>query len=144
VNFRYALRPEYLPLYPRKRHWVKEFKNRGPGDAQEVFNRHHSMLRNVIERTFGAAKAKWQMLKGIPHYSEIKQSQIITALCALHNYVHDLEGQKQPGRYRQPQGLGDLSQVATMALNDPTDMEEVQERINYELGLLGKTTYVNC
>ncbi|XP_066344384.1 uncharacterized protein [Miscanthus floridulus] len=70
----YALRPGYLMPYPNKRYWVKEFQTRGPIDAQELFNRHHSKLRNVIERTFGAAKVKWQMLKGIPHYPGIKQT----------------------------------------------------------------------
>jgi len=72
VDSGYALHPVYLPPHPRKRYHMKEFKNRPPGDAQEVFNRHHFRLCNVIEQTFGAAKAKWQMLKGIPHYLEIK------------------------------------------------------------------------
>ena len=80
------------------------------------------------------------MLKAIPHYSGTKQSQIIMALCALHNYVHDLEGKKQAGRYRKAQGLGELHQVAAMALSDPNDMEQVREWITYELGLLGMTT----
>ena len=54
----YRLRLGYMAPYQNKRYWVKEFKDRGPQDVQEVFNRHHSKLRNVIERTFGAAKAK--------------------------------------------------------------------------------------
>ena len=107
---------------------------------EEVFNHHHSKLRTVIEWTFGATKAKWQMLKCIPHYKGIKQTQIILALCALHNYVHELEGPHQPGRFRQAPDLGPLSQVATMALGDPNDMEQVRDWITYGLGLLGKTT----
>ena len=74
VDSGYALRPGYLTSYPNKRYWVKEFQTRGTTDAQELFNRHHSKLRNVIERTFGAVKAKWHMLKGIPHYSRTKQT----------------------------------------------------------------------
>jgi len=119
---------------------VKEFQTKGATDAQEMFNRHHSKLRNVIERTFGAAKAKWQMLKGIPHYPGTKQTQIIIALCGLHNYVHELEGQHQQVRIRQAPDLGPLSQVATMALGDPNEMEHVREWIAYGLRLLGKTT----
>jgi hypothetical protein len=53
---------------------VKEFQKKGPSNEQEVFNRHHSKLRNVIEKAFGAAKAKWKMLKGVPHYSGTKQT----------------------------------------------------------------------
>ena len=79
---------------------MKEFQTRGLCDAQKVFNRHHSKLCNVIERTFGPAKAKWQMLKDVPHYPGTKQTQIIIALYALHNYMHELEGQHQPGRFR--------------------------------------------
>jgi len=123
VDSGYALRPGYLTPYPNKRYWVKEFQTRGPCDAQEVFNRHHSKLRNVIERTFGVAKAKWQMLKGVPHYLGTKQTQIIIALCALHNYVYEMEGQHQLGRFRHAPDLGPLSQVAAMALGDPNDME---------------------
>ena len=119
---------------------MKEFQTKGATDAQELFNRHHSKLRNVIERTFGAAKAKWQMLKGIPHYPGTKQTQIIIALCALHNYVHELEGHRQQRRFKQATDLGPLSQVAAMALGDPNDMEQVHDWITYGLGLFGKTT----
>jgi len=80
------------------------------------------------------------MLKGIPHYPGTKQTEIILALCALHNYVHGLEGEHQPGRFREAPDHGPLSQVAAMALSDPNDMEEVREWITYGLGLLGKTT----
>ena len=91
-----------------------------------MFNHHHSKLRTVIEQTFGATKAKWQMLKCVPHCKGIKQSQIILALCALHNYVHELEGKKKAVTYEEPQGLGPLSQVALMALSGPMDMDQVR------------------
>ena len=80
------------------------------------------------------------MLKGIPHYSGTKQTQIIIALCGLHNYVHELEDQHQQVRIRQAPDLGPLSQAAAMALGDPNDMEHVHEWITHGLELLGKTT----
>ena len=83
------------------------------------------------------------MLKCIPNYKDIKQSQIILALCALHNYVHELEGKKKAVTYKEPQGLGPLTQVARMALTDPMDMDQVRDWITFGLGLLGKTMYVN-
>ena len=83
------------------------------------------------------------MLKCVSHYNGIKQSQIILALCVLHNYVHELEGKKKVVTYKEPQGLGPLTQVACMALTDPTDMDQVRDWITFRLGLHGKTTYVN-
>ena len=53
--------------------------------------------------------------------------------------MHELEGQQQQRRFRQATDLGPLSQVATMALGDPNDMEQVHEWITYGLGLIGKT-----
>jgi hypothetical protein len=72
--------------HPRKRYHVKEFKNKPHGDTEEVLNLHHLKLRNIVERTFGAAKSKWQKLQGVAHYLEVKQSHIIMAAFALHNY----------------------------------------------------------
>jgi Uri superfamily endonuclease len=46
-----------MPPHPKKRYHVQQFKNRPPGVAEEVFNRHHSRLRNVVEQSFGAVKS---------------------------------------------------------------------------------------
>ena len=56
---------------------------------EEVFSYHHSKLRNVVERIFGVAKDKWQMLKGMPNYPKHKEGHIILACFALHNFVRD-------------------------------------------------------
>ncbi|XP_066311374.1 uncharacterized protein [Miscanthus floridulus] len=55
VDSGYTLRPGYLTPYPNKRYWVKKFQTRGATDAQEVFNRHHSKLRNSIPKITGAS-----------------------------------------------------------------------------------------
>jgi len=128
VDSGYALRPGYLPPHPRNQ----------CGDAEEVFNYHHFKLRNVIERTFSATKAKWQMLNCVPHYKGIKQSQIILALCALHNYVHELEGKKKAVGYEQPQGLGALTQVAILALTDPRIWIKFGSGLLSDLDYLGR------
>jgi len=78
------------------------------------------------------------MLKAVPYHSGTKQSQIIMALCALHNYVHEVEGLKKAGRLWQPQGLGCLSQVSALALSPDATMEEIREWITLGPGLLGK------
>jgi len=142
VDSGYANREGYMPPYPCMRYHVKEFKKGSPRHAQELFNKYHSRLRNVIERTFGCAKSKWQLLNGIPHYPLIKQSQLVMAACALHNYVHELEGRKRPARYRQRGVGGSLGQVLAMALSPDATTEEVRDWITLGLPLLEKK-YVN-
>jgi len=43
----------------------------------------------VVERSFGVLKNKWQILKGVPLYPTEKQSKIIVACFALHNFAMD-------------------------------------------------------
>ena len=126
-----------MPPHPGRRYHVKEFKKRKPQNTEELFNRHHSRLRNVIERSFGAAKMKWQMLDGVPHYPLIKQSQLIMAGLSLHNFVHELEGPTHPQRRRVGAGLGQLSQLASVALGPDAPIQEVREWITLGLRLLG-------
>ena len=66
---------------------MKEFDDRPAESPKEVFNFHHASLRNVVERLFGVVKARWHMLKGVPHYPRQKQDNIIKAGFALHNYL---------------------------------------------------------
>lgn len=56
---------------------------------KELYNYTHSSLRNVIERSFGVLKIKWRILLDLPSYSMPKQSQIILACMALHNFVRE-------------------------------------------------------
>jgi hypothetical protein len=58
-----------------------------PEGKEETFNYAHSCLRNVIERSFGVLKIKWRILQHIPSYAPHKQSKIIVACCALHNFI---------------------------------------------------------
>ena len=142
VDSGYANREGYMLPYPCMRYHVKEFKKGSPRHAHELFNKYHLRLRNVIERTFGCAKSKWQLLNGIPHYPLIKQSQLVMAACALHNYVHELEGRKRPARYRQRGVGGSLGQVLAMALSPDATTEEIRDWITLGLPLLEKK-YVN-
>ena len=61
-----------------------------PRGKKEHFNYAHSSLRNVIERSFGVLKNKWRILHNeIPSYPMPKQSKIILACMALHNFIRD-------------------------------------------------------
>ena len=76
----YALCPGYLSPHPI---------TQSSKSSKAVFNHHHAKLRNVIERTFGVTKKKWRILKGIQSYPSKRQSLIIVACCALHNFVRE-------------------------------------------------------
>uniref|UniRef100_J3M7X4 Uncharacterized protein n=1 Tax=Oryza brachyantha TaxID=4533 RepID=J3M7X4_ORYBR len=88
VDFGYANRPGYLAPYKGTKYHMQEYGDSpSPEGKEETFNYEHSCLRNVIERSFGVLKMKWRILANIPSYSCRKQSQIIVACCALHNFV---------------------------------------------------------
>ncbi|WVZ65324.1 hypothetical protein U9M48_014705 [Paspalum notatum var. saurae] len=133
----YSCQDGIMPPHPGMRYHVKEFKKKAPQNIHELFNQHHSRLRNVIERCFGAAKSKWPMLDRVPHYPLLKQSEPILAGFALWNFVHALEGPRHPLRRRLRGGLSGLRQLASMALGPDASTEEVREWITLGLGLLG-------
>ena len=61
-----------------------------PINMRELFNRKHSGLRSVIERTFGVWKAKWRILD-LKHskYGLTKWVKILIATMLIHNFIHD-------------------------------------------------------
>jgi hypothetical protein len=56
---------------------------------KELYNYTHSSLRNVTEWSFEVLKMKWRILLDLPSYPMSKQSQIILACMALHNFVRE-------------------------------------------------------
>ena len=54
---------------------------------KEKFNRIHSSVRNVIERSFGVLKMKWKILYKMPGYSMVTQKKIVAATMVLHNFI---------------------------------------------------------
>jgi hypothetical protein len=60
-----------------------------PRGKKEMFNHAHSSLRNIIERSFRVLKMKWRILLNVPNYPIKKQSKIIVACMALHNFIRD-------------------------------------------------------
>jgi hypothetical protein len=76
--------------YKGVKYHLPEFRA-GPraSGKKEVFNQLHSSLRNHIERSFGVLKMKWRILLDLPSYPMLKQSKIIHACMALHNFIRD-------------------------------------------------------
>lgn len=63
---------------------------------REIFNRAHSSLRSVIERTIGVWKKKWVILRGMRPYPFPKQCAIVVATMALHNYIRRYPSRVDP------------------------------------------------
>ncbi|KAF7130757.1 hypothetical protein RHSIM_Rhsim10G0071400 [Rhododendron simsii] len=86
--------PGFLTPYKGERYHLSLFRGRRrlPTKEEEWFNYHHSSLRNVIERYFGALKARFPILKQMPKgFSVQTQKYLPTACCTVHNFIrmHD-------------------------------------------------------
>lgn len=94
VDAGYPNRPGYLAPYKGERYHLLEW-HRGmePNTPMEKFNRVHSSIRNVIERSFGLLKMKWQILYKMPCYPMYKQKMIVVAAMVLHNYIREHGGE---------------------------------------------------
>jgi hypothetical protein len=78
----------FLGPYRGHRYHLQEFRRRGqPQTREEIFNRMHSSLRCVIERTFGVWKKRWRILQNMPAYNYKTQVRIVVASMAIHNYI---------------------------------------------------------
>lgn len=91
VDSGYPTRTGYLGPHRKTRYHIDQFNRGGPpSNTRELFNRKHSGLRSMIERTFGVWKAKWRVLdRKHPKYELKKWIKIVTATMALHNFIRD-------------------------------------------------------
>lgn len=136
VDAGYPNRPGYLAPYKGERYHLPEW-HRGiePKTPMERFNRVHSSIRNVIERSFGLLKMKWQILWKMPPYPMYKQKMIVVATMVLHNFIREHGGQDEdfarfdrdpnfvptiPERYNKYAVSQAASDGSTSALNAPT------------------------
>ncbi|XP_004971956.1 putative nuclease HARBI1 [Setaria italica] len=136
VDAGYPNRPGYLAPYKGERYHLPEW-HRGiePKTPMERFNRVHSSIRNVIERSFGLLKMKWQILWKMPPYPMYKQKMIVVATMVLHNFIREHGGQDEdfarfdrdpnfvptiPERYNKYAVSQAASDGTTSALNAPT------------------------
>ena len=62
----YGNKNEILSPYRSVRYHLKEFSDRPPENAQELFNLRHSSLRTTIERGFGVLKKRFRVLDAEP------------------------------------------------------------------------------
>lgn len=66
-----------------------------PRTREEHFNRLHSSLTNVIDRSFGVLKVRIHILKRMTPYAFPVQRSIVVAAMAMHNFIRkeDMEDQ---------------------------------------------------
>ena len=85
----FMLKGQILTPYRGVRYHLKEYSRRGPQNARELFNHRHSLLRNVIERTFSVLKKRYPIIASgtDPHYSLDIMTNIVCACCIIHNFL---------------------------------------------------------
>ncbi|GJE99409.1 hypothetical protein PsYK624_156670 [Phanerochaete sordida] len=79
-----------LVPYRGVRYHLKEWgsANLRPRNAQELFNLRHAQLRNIIERTFGAAKRKFVIMGRGADFDIKTQAKFFPAFAAIFNFIH--------------------------------------------------------
>jgi len=129
VDYGYATLPGFLTPFKKERYHLNDYRGNGrrPRTAKELFNYRHSSLRNVIERSFGALKNRFTILRRMPPFTIKKQTLLIIACCALHNYIRDQDRMdKNFSRYGDPEYpygtrevevVDDTSNKQTMEIN---------------------------
>ncbi|KAK4260068.1 hypothetical protein QN277_003236 [Acacia crassicarpa] len=91
VDSGYPTRDGYLTPFKGERYHLNDYRGRRnqPRSTKELFNHRHSSLRNVIERSFGALKNRFPILRKMPPFAFRKQALIVIACCAVHNFIRD-------------------------------------------------------
>jgi hypothetical protein len=78
----------YLAPCKGERYHIPEwYRGTKPKTSMERFNRVHSTIRNVIERSFGLLKMRWPILWKIPPYPMYKQKMSVVATMICLSFV---------------------------------------------------------
>ncbi|XP_023769579.2 uncharacterized protein LOC111918148 [Lactuca sativa] len=83
----YAHPRGFMAPYLNVRYWLGDFRQRRALTNKEKFNHGHAKLWNVIERAFGALKARFPILKRMAPFPFVTQRNIAMACFSLHNYI---------------------------------------------------------
>nr|QAA91979.1 transposase [Phalaenopsis equestris] len=88
VDVVYPMQRGYLKPYLDTRYNISDFERAsGTIRGRKMFNKRHSSLQRVIERTFEVWKKKWVILRDMPTYPFQKQVHIVVATMTLHNFI---------------------------------------------------------
>ncbi|XP_020571831.1 uncharacterized protein LOC110018753 [Phalaenopsis equestris] len=111
VDAGYPLQRGYLKPYPDTRYHIPDFERASnvTRNRNEVFNKRHSSLRGVIERTFGIWKKKWVILRDMPPYPRRYPSR------------HDVDFLNAEANQREPVEDPSDNQMSSSMLRDDNE-----------------------
>jgi hypothetical protein len=97
VDGGYANTPSFLAPYRGVRYHLKEFGSgrRRPQNSKDLFNHHHELLRNHVERAFGVLKKRFPILKVATFHKLKNQVRIPIAAAIFHNIIKSLDGDEE-------------------------------------------------
>ncbi|KAI0508208.1 hypothetical protein KFK09_014343 [Dendrobium nobile] len=94
--------------------------------AQELYNHRHAQLRNVVERTFGIWKERFQVLTHMHQFPLAVQADIVLACADLHNFI---------GRYHGHDIYFNMSQTEMHHNSDLGEVQAIDEDPNLYAGV---------
>ncbi|XP_061344936.1 uncharacterized protein LOC133290830 [Gastrolobium bilobum] len=141
VDSRYPTRDDYFTPFKGERYHLNDYRGRRnqPRSTKELFNHRHSSLRNVIERSFGALKNRFPILRKMPSFSFWKQALIVIACCAVHNIRDHQIADKNLAHYANPNIVASTHTYATIddegSSNQVTQIDIIKKNIANQLAI---------
>ncbi|XP_030444318.2 uncharacterized protein LOC115666804 [Syzygium oleosum] len=141
VDSGYAAAPGFLTPFKGERYHINDFRGRvrQATTARELFNHRHSSLRNVIERSFAVLKNRFFILRHMPSFSIQKQSCIVIACCAIHNYIRDQDKMdknfSQYGDSEYPFGNAQDEVIDDTSTEEDIEINMLKKRIANQLAI---------
>jgi hypothetical protein len=125
VDGGYANTSSFIAPYRGVRYHLSEFRGRhGYANYKELFNHHHAILRNHIERAFGVLKKRFVILKVVTFHPIENHIKIVAATAVFHNNI--IRGQNgQEGSLDH--------QLVYMSPEDYVDIPETDENFSNEV-----------
>ncbi|KAL0915689.1 hypothetical protein M5K25_016127 [Dendrobium thyrsiflorum] len=101
---------------------------------QELFNHRHAQLRNVVERTFGIWKERFQVLTHMRQFPITVQADLVIVCAVLHKYIgryhgHDMYFNMSLTEMEHDNERGEVD----MSDEDPNFHTTIGERIQGEV-----------
>ncbi|CAN1752171.1 hypothetical protein LINPERHAP1_LOCUS4606 [Linum perenne] len=145
VDSGFANAPGFLAPFRGYTSHFQEIRCRGgPRGREELFNYRHSSLRNVIERCFGVLKRRWPILKMMCSYSFSKQTDIVLACCALHNFIRmHAQGDTLFAEFEESDGQAETSESMTR-IEFGTSSSQVREMASKRDGITNQMWSDEC